>query len=382
MRLINTSTFQLDEFQGEEIPAYAILSHTWGKEEVSFQDFQKPTRAKMAGYSKIQRSCELAACHKYKFIWIDTCCIDKTSSAELSEAINSMFRWYREAEVCYAYLSDVPHGRKNPEAMKSAFRNSRWFTRAWTLQELLAPEKVKFYDHEWCKIGDKSNLRELISSVTYIEDKFLAGVQISTASVAKRMSWASKREATRAEDWAYSLMGMFGVQMPMLYGEGGPNAFLRLQRKILKMSDDESIFAWTTGPLFRPGLLAPSPAAFAGSWDIIRASWDHTRPPYSMTNKGLRIELKLIEGACASQTGRSSFLAPLNCAREIAKKSKDGTHRGYDYVFQAICLEGHDPNLWRVMSHKLLTLDAPGIPLGKLEPITKVVYVHQHGPSS
>lgn len=107
MRLLDTSSFELREFWDNEIPLYAILSHTWEKEEVSFQDMQSSRATTKAGYAKILGSCKQATLDGLKYIWIDTCCIDKSSSAELTEAINLMYRWYKNAHVCYAYLSDV-----------------------------------------------------------------------------------------------------------------------------------------------------------------------------------------------------------------------------------------------------------------------------------
>ncbi|KAH7364549.1 hypothetical protein BKA65DRAFT_371585, partial [Rhexocercosporidium sp. MPI-PUGE-AT-0058] len=167
----------------------------------------------------------------WEWVWIDSCCIDKTSSAELSEAINSMFRWYREAQVCYAYLSDVPGGSdwETRQQSNSAFRKSQWFTRGWTLQELLAPEMVVFFDADWEDIGTKNSMQALLSSITGI-DNFK---DYALACIAKKMSWASNRETTREEDKAYCLMGLFAVNMPPLYGEGMA-AFYRLQIEILK----------------------------------------------------------------------------------------------------------------------------------------------------
>jgi hypothetical protein len=195
-----------------------------------------------------RNSDQVLTFHRSSRQWIDSCCIDKTSSAELSEAINSMFRWYQNAQVCYAYLSDVPaiedldHYRKDSE-----FRRSKWFTRGWTLQELLAPEIVVFYNHDWVEIGTKALMSGVIRSITNIDRGFLMGEsEIKPACVAQKMSWASRRKTTRLEDTAYCLMGLFDVNMPLLYGEG-EKAFYRLQLEIIKNSSDESIFAWGQG---------------------------------------------------------------------------------------------------------------------------------------
>ncbi|THV00330.1 hypothetical protein K435DRAFT_934148 [Dendrothele bispora CBS 962.96] len=252
MRLINTTTLQVVEFLSIDVPPYAILSHTWGNEEVTFRDMmlrftedlavEASTRIEQkAGFIKIQKSCELAKRKGFGYIWNDTCCIDKESSAELSEAINSMYRHYGNSGVCYAYLVDV-----------SRERLSRWFTRGWTLQELLAPSEVVFYDKDWRKIGTRTRLANLISVITRIPTSVLMGDQdLKSCSIAQRMSWAAERRTTRAEDIAYCLMGIFGVGMPTLYGEGAIRAFIRLQEEIIKYNtDDGTIFAWraNTGP--------------------------------------------------------------------------------------------------------------------------------------
>ena len=267
MRLLNTFTLELHEFFDEETPLYAILSHTWGNDEVSLRDLERRETEK-AGYSKIKSCCELAASEGWQFVWIDTCCIDKSSSAELSEAINSMFGWYQRAQVCYAYLSDVEIKEKSGSSAN--IRGSRWFTRGWTLQELLAPASLVFYDKNWIDIGTKRSLQEEISSETGIKINHLFNHM--DACIAVKLSWASRRRTARREDIAYCLLGLFDLNMPLLYGEG-EKAFFRLQYELLQNGgDDESIFAWESreDPLLRrfSGLLAPSPALFAFSGDI------------------------------------------------------------------------------------------------------------------
>ncbi len=197
MRLLHTSTLRLREFYGDRTPEYAILSHTWGEEGVSLQELEKPESKARAGYSKIIGCCALAQLQRWEYFWIDTCCIDKTSSAELSEAINSMFRWYRDAKVCYAYLADVSVLSLDPAAME-VFRGSRWFTRGWCLQELLAPETLVFYDRDWKEIGTKQGLQTEISIFTGIKEEHVSNPM--SASTAQKMSWASKRKTTRLED--------------------------------------------------------------------------------------------------------------------------------------------------------------------------------------
>jgi hypothetical protein len=183
---------------------------------------------KKAGYSKIRGCCKAAAADGFEYVWIDTCCIDKTSSSELSEAINSMYKWYQEAEVCYVYLADV-----FPDISTSSFAKSRWFTRGWTLQELIAPSSVIFFDAHWRDIGTKASLVKPIAEITGIHIDALSNGRVSRFSVAQRMSWASRRETTREEDIAYCLLGIFSINMPLLYGEG-QKAFLRLQEEIMK----------------------------------------------------------------------------------------------------------------------------------------------------
>ncbi len=247
MRLINIETLKLEEFFGDDIPRYAILSHTWGAPgvEVTLQDVQAGIITK-SGKIKLEGCCQQAKKDGLGYAWIDTCCIDKTNSVELGEAINSMFRWYRRATMCYAYLSDVPAG-DNSRDPGSKFFVSRWFRRGWTLQELLAPEEVQFYNQGWGFIGTKLDMVTEIETITGIPRDFLLGWEhIHEASVAQRMSWAAKRETTRKEDTAYCLLGIFDVTMSMIYGEGD-RAMSRLQQEIMRFTGDHSILAWGLG---------------------------------------------------------------------------------------------------------------------------------------
>ncbi|KDR66709.1 hypothetical protein GALMADRAFT_39400, partial [Galerina marginata CBS 339.88] len=243
MRLLDVTELKVKEFPNEmDYPSYAILSHTWGDGEVTLQDLSKAAAKSMAGYRKIKKCCELAIRDGFKYVWIDTCCIDKTSSAELSEAINSMYKWYQDARICYVYLFDMPTG-DNLSSKISDFSRCRWFGRGWTLQELLAPSSVVFYNSGWVEIGTKYSLREKLSKITRIPCEVLLSKPLDEICIAQRMSWAARRETTRIEDAAYSLMGIFDVNMPILYGEGW-KAFVRLQQEIMKNSDDHSLFAW------------------------------------------------------------------------------------------------------------------------------------------
>lgn len=284
-------TLELHEFFGFKIPEYAILSRRWEEEEVTYQDLVAGRGPNMKGYSKVKNCCEQALSDGWQWAWIDTCCIDKSSSAELSEAINSMFQWYRQARVCYVYLSDVPHYRdvSQHQVQGSSFRRSQWFTRGWTLQELLAPEYLVFFDFAWQEIGTKSCLADVLSSITGIKEL----QNYKSACIARKMSWASARRTTRTEDQAYSLLGIFGVNMPLLYGEG-ERAFFRLQLEIIKNSDDESIFAWFDSRGGFEGLIAHSVRSFRSSGDIQLLQNRSSGRPYTMTNKGLHIVASLI----------------------------------------------------------------------------------------
>jgi ankyrin repeat protein len=320
MRLLNTTECKLEEIEGE-IPLYAILSHTWGKNEITLQDIDGGDVDHKAGYEKVRKTCSVAAAHGFDYVWIDTCCIDRTSSAELSEAINSMYHWYQESGVCYAYLADVPSNTVNRQtrAIGPKFSESKWFTRGWTLQELIAPSMVVFLDQEWQEMGTKSSLQETIAEITGIPAKILLGDDLERASVAQRMSWASKRKTTRVEDLAYCLMGIFGVNMAMIYGEG-EKAFLRLQEEIMKISDDYSLFAWESVDS-RGGLLATSPAAFSNSSKIIPLDSSGTLSgAITVDNKGIHLHLRFMD------IGRTSFqditLAIIPCTVEGGKGEK------------------------------------------------------------
>ncbi|OCK95021.1 HET-domain-containing protein [Cenococcum geophilum 1.58] len=321
MRLLHATTLTLHEFSPDGIPPYAILSHTWGDEEVTLQELCSGAGNRKRGYSKIANFCDTARDACFEYCWVDTCCIDKTSSTELSEAINSMFQWYRDASVCYAYLEDVPVD-ESPWNEDSSFRKSRWFTRGWTLQELIAPAKVIFFSREWDRIGSKNDLKQLITSVTGIgEDILTLRKPVGSVSIARRMSWASSRITTRPEDIAYCLLGIFNIRMPLLYGEG-KRAFARLQEEIMKGSDDHTIFAWKAFDQFRrndlSGLLASSPNEFADSSDIVPFRSNGMSMPYSMTNKGLQIQLPLLRRASDGEI--QSYIAVLECRRERNKR--------------------------------------------------------------
>jgi hypothetical protein len=249
MRLLNSSSLELKDFMGGlRRPWYAILSHTWQDEEVTFQDMQRGLEyaTTKKGFAKIQGLCAQARRDEYEWVWIDACCIDKSSSAELSEAINSMYRWYQEARVCYIYLSDVGpvSNETSPSAMESILEKSRWFSRGWTLQELLAPRFLEFYASDWSEIGTNLTLTPAIIKITAINESVFRGKQsLASCTIAERLSWMANRKTTREEDMAYCLLGIFDVHMPLLYGEG-KRAFARLQEEILRRTEDFSLLLW------------------------------------------------------------------------------------------------------------------------------------------
>ncbi|KAJ4113691.1 hypothetical protein NW765_011298 [Fusarium oxysporum] len=307
MRLINTTTLEVEEFFDVSIPEYAILSHTWGDGEVSLQDWaDRKNRRFKPGFQKIVWACAQAAKDQLGHVWVDTNCIDKSSSAELSEAINSMFRWYRRSAVCYVYLEDVPAMTLDKcTKADSAFRNARWFTRGWTLQELIAPPNVSFFSSNWTLIATKSELAPCITEITGIPWSCLLKGRLSKAhplrrySVAQRMAWASSRSTTRIEDQAYSLLGLFDISMPLVYGEGF-EAFTRLLGEIIHKYADHSFFA---SRLQYVDFLPRSPWEFSDSQSVVVSSSPQLQRHYTpgdhsysfhLTNTGLQITLPIV----------------------------------------------------------------------------------------
>jgi hypothetical protein len=241
LKLDSDGNFSLTKDLNHNIPPYTILSHTWGPdtEEVTFKDITDGTGTSKAGYNKIRFCADQTRRDELQYFWVDTCCIDKSNSTELSEAINSMFRWYREAAKCYVYLTEVAKPALDAEdtsdklAWELSFKKSRWFTRGWTLQELIAPTEVEFFSENGELLGTKQSLERHIIEVTRIHvDVLRDNSRLRDFSIHERMSWAETRVTTRGEDKAYSLLGIFGVSLPLIYGEGGEKAFKRLRRAI------------------------------------------------------------------------------------------------------------------------------------------------------
>jgi hypothetical protein len=248
MRLLSVEDLSFVEYGASKwhIPHYAIFSHTWSMGEVTFLDILEGTGRHKYGWSKIVLCREQAEEDGFRYFWIDTCCIDKSNSVELTEAINSMYDWFARASVCSVYLRDVSEQDSDERSntsqytWQSSFRKARWFTRGWTLQELIAPPTVVFYSSEWTRLGDKQALQHMIHGITNIPTEVLDGTkQCNAYSISERMRWASCRMTSRIEDQAYCLMGLFDVNMPLIYGEGH-RAFQRLQKEIMSLADQIS----------------------------------------------------------------------------------------------------------------------------------------------
>ena len=340
MRLLSTTDLLFKEFYDSQIPRYAILSHRWIGEEVTFEEFYQVKAQDSSGerFAKIKKCCAQARTDGWYWVWIDTCCIDKKSSAELTEAINSMFNWYRRAAVCYVYLADVvwnPGNLEDLENSRRIFRNSEWFRRGWTLQELLAPYRLCFFDYAWISIGAAHKSPKPLEAVSPLiidicaasgisEDDFfdfpIRNFYVTPVSVARKMSWLSHRETSRVEDIAYCAMGLFDVNMPLIYGEG-KKAFERLQLEIIKISDDESIFAWFSdrGLLSNlvSGVLAKSPKDFARSGQVVRRDL-RGKLPFAITNKGLHYRIPHPRGRFPWKKDGTTYtyMLLLNCGLE------------------------------------------------------------------
>lgn len=344
MRLLHTNTRHFHEYNEHQNPTqrYAILSHRWiDDEEVSYQEFllitagddlhensigpqrRSTLRQKTdgSGFQKIDKACQRALQDGYEFIWIDTCCIDKTSSAELSEAINSMWNWYYNSAICYAYLADVDNCEASGMLPNSQdFAHSQWFLRSWCLQELLAPKTVLFYDRDWILICEKVTASVRVSEITGIDRKVIADRRVINAhSINTKMTWAANRKATRIEDQAYSLLGLFRVNMSLLYGEGS-NAFLRLQKEILAQSDDESIFVHSHKFDLHHSPMAMTPSDFVVEDEVLGRRelrcFEHTQlgsHPFTVTNKGIQWRAAFVREALKL----GYFVIALNCRYKL-----------------------------------------------------------------
>ncbi|KAF2723561.1 hypothetical protein K431DRAFT_283002 [Polychaeton citri CBS 116435] len=327
MRLLRTADKKLlDRHKvGDDAP-YVIFSHKWldqdGHEEITHEDItsfdqvrRQPSKALSA--LKINQLCQLASLQGYEYVWLDTCCIDQKNPAELSASINSMFQWYQEAAVCYVYLAGHDALNEKSDPMQDI-----WFSRGWTLQELVAPRRIEFFDKNWLSIGvfdpdgmqtarDLSLMNRIFDRTGIDKSSLMGEGQLEAVSVARRMSWYRGRTTGVPEDSAYCLMGIFSVNMPTIYGEGRVRAFRRLQEEIMRYSDDHSLFAWKLPPSptasRRHGLLAPSPECFQQTGHHHHVLNRHNNRPYIMTNKGLSIDLYLLD------IGGGKYVASLDC---------------------------------------------------------------------
>ena len=385
MRLLHSRDLTFKDFPGSNIPRYAIVSHRWSETELSYQSFLTDKELYLSGHlesygwTKIIKAAELTHQCNLEWIWIDTICINKESSAELTEAINSMYNWYKYACECFAFLPDVHYdeawwmGDADPVRTFNAdvdtsrvtgldystktklpdlghctfqpvayapvrisekeFMQSTWFKRSWTLQELMAPISLVFFNSNFQPIGTRNTLSFLITKATEIPLEFLRGdvtsrSQTTAACVAERMRWASNRDATRIEDKAYSMLGLFQVNLPLLYGEGH-RAFRRLQMEIIKETNDESILAWMPNRAMIPDMTWPILSLETNMFSYVRAANCalFERKHYEVTNMGLRFTLPLYNPrenvqSCSRKDGvrktlghfrKTTLLFPLNC---------------------------------------------------------------------
>ncbi|QIX00101.1 hypothetical protein AMS68_005618 [Peltaster fructicola] len=396
MRLIDVDEFcrseniVVESFVGDKVPKYAILSHTWSDGEVSFSDLKnREVMVHLAGFIKISFACRQASRDGHHWLWVDTCCIDKTSSSELSEAINSMYQWYEGAEICYVHLEDLPGNcprlrekvsevchsftgvelvttqdraslpskelltrrrsllgdlngigrleerlaseeQHEPQYWIGALARCRWFTRGWTLQELIAPGEVAFFGSAWNPIAYKRHILHTISGITGIDTLVLTHqISLDELSVAKKMSWAASRATTRKEDESYCLLGVLGINMTLLYGEGD-KAFTRLQEEVLRMSTDCSVFLWSRGrhsrldsrklralrqpPDINRVLLAPSAAVFKPCSKITHEKRSDYECSYLMTHRGLQLDIVLMP--ITTDDEHEEFLGIMPCHLE------------------------------------------------------------------
>jgi tetratricopeptide (TPR) repeat protein len=245
----------LTDFRGKTIPPYAILSHRWSDSEILIEDISSGTyKKKEEGYRKLQFCAERAAQDELQYFWIDTCCIDRWNNNERSKAINSMFQWYKNAARCYVFLSDVSVSITTGPIQRSdwdaSFRASAWFTRGWTLQELIAPVLAEFFSREGQRIGDKASLDQLIHKITNIPLTALRNCPLNQFTTSERERWAESRKTTEEEDIVYCLLGILGVSMPTAYGEGQESARSRLQAELEGASDAPSIIPFSQNPRF------------------------------------------------------------------------------------------------------------------------------------
>lgn len=245
----------LTDFRGKPIPPYAILLHRWSDSEILIEDISNGNyKEKEEGYEKLQFCVEQAARDGLQYSWIDTCCIDRWDNNERSKAINSMFQWYRNAARCYVFLSHVSVSSATEASQRSSleasFRESDWFTRGWTLQELIAPVSVEFFSREGLRIGDKALLDRLLHDITGIPLTALRNCALDQFSTSERRRSAENRETTEEEEIVYCLLGVLGISMPITYGEGQESAQRRLQAEIEASGSTPSVISFSRNESF------------------------------------------------------------------------------------------------------------------------------------
>ncbi|KAK5742070.1 hypothetical protein LTR17_003578 [Elasticomyces elasticus] len=318
IRLLNIHTYSLVQPHATKLP-YAILSHRWGSDEVSYTEWEGRNHGRIRdrqGYAKIRGACEQAKRDGLEYLWVDTICINKPDNSELSESINSMYAWYQNAAVpgrmrCYALLSDVG-GAAPFEEGEHSFQRSAWFTRGWTLQELLAPRHVVFFAKDWSSLGDLRALLRLVAGLTKIPEAVLRGdTALHACTIAQRLSWASGRVTQRIEDQTYALLGILDVHMHLNYGEGW-NAFVRLQNELVMKHNGLTVLAWASQDRLRwPRLFASSPADFASSAAIEATISMPVNAEYSLNNVGLTGLFPVVEQE--NSDSENDILIPLYC---------------------------------------------------------------------
>lgn len=347
MRLLNIYTLELTVFDGEDtVPPYLIASHRWQQDEATYKDVLKKRNKHTKGYKKIESFCQLAASKKIRdtiscdWIWIDTCCIDKDSSADVSEAVNSMWMYYRQAVCCLAWLPDIYSMLGTERLVMREFEKSEWFKRGWTLQELIAPRMVVFLKADWAVVGHKYTLaiepskvslefgpalNECISRVTNIESQILCNPEAcDRITVAERLEWAGHRITTKPEDLAYCLLGLCNIHMPLIYGEGQASAFKRLREQIIHHTAAAPTYPYAASAT-RP-CSAPSPTSSHGSG---AAAAGRNEPPESASPSAVPRSVhnpdKIISNSSTAQSFQTvpAGRGPPNAIRDSATPMTD-----------------------------------------------------------
>ena len=330
MRLLTVSDnneLSLVERVGNDIPPYAILSHTWGadNDEITYKDLIDGQYKDKKGFLKLDFCRKRIAVDDLKFFWVDTCCIDKSSSAELTEAINSMFRWYQGAARCYVFLTDVTvteNLQSDAQAIRQALGSSRWFRRGWTLQELIAPTVVDFFDSNGTHLGDKNSLFEVIHQITKLPLSAMQGKSLGDFSADVRLSWAEGRETKREEDAAYSLLGIFDVYMPLIYGEGRQRAFRRLLKELSELEKPSS---WSTQPAIQNlqlGQNSKSQAPQANSSSTKTSVLEKYNPVNTISQKGTIALMPMWPGNCIRTIYFGNYVKQRNSVSDAAKTGR------------------------------------------------------------